>query len=72
MSQFVMLCLECPSGGYVGVDKHSGGYPHITLQPLQAKAFPSVEEAVRYRAMFKKQDAWEIRELLGLKLGGVK
>lgn len=70
MSQYVMVCLECPSGGYIGVDS-SSGYPTISLRPMSAKVWDSVEDAKKYRAILKKQDAWAIRKFLGLKLGEV-
>tara|TARA_R110000851_G_scaffold286256_3_gene440136 strand:+ start:1397 stop:1606 length:210 start_codon:yes stop_codon:yes gene_type:complete len=65
MNNYVMIF----DGKYVAVDESSGGYPHITDRPTGVKVWHSIEEAKNYRKMFKANDLWDIRELIGLSMG---
>jgi hypothetical protein len=57
-------------GQYVGMDNNSGGYPHISDNPLNAHPWANIEDAKKYRKMFKEN--WILNKLEGLKLSCIE
>ena len=55
---------------YVGMDNASGGYPYISDHPLDAHPWTNIEDAKKYRKMFK--ETWVLNKLEGLKLSCIE
>jgi hypothetical protein len=53
-------------GGFVAVDRESGGYPWITASLNAARFWGSLEEAIRYYSMFPdraKAEGWRLYQV---------